>query len=452
MNNFGVRVAGALTIAAAAGALAFGPAGAQPAAGAPPAGGPALVLTLDRAIAAALANNLSYRSALADERIARGRVTQAGAGRLPTLSAGYQYVHNQYAGYFTFPNPGPSPGVQKFIISASDINNLNATLQYAVFSGGAVQAAIGQAAAGLAASESQLSAARANVIRDTTTAYFALVSAQDIADIDRLAVIVARQNLDVANKLYRAGTAAKEDVLRAQVALANDQVTAVQGANAAALANASLANELNINLSSQITPTEPLAVSMPAYSLDQVLDSAKSKRPELAAAHDAVLIAEHAIRAARAGSLPTVAISVEEGSSKPNFTNVPQPNLSETLSVTWRLFDGGLTAGKVSEAGAQLDKAHIQLQQLDNSVDLEVRQAFLNYGAAQAQVAAAKTAQASADESLRVTEIRYRSGVGTSLELADAALADTQARTQVVNSLVSLRTALTNLQRAAGLL
>ncbi|HXW77259.1 MAG TPA: TolC family protein, partial [Candidatus Eremiobacteraceae bacterium] len=60
--------------------------------------------------------------------------------------------------------------------------------------------------------------------------------------------------------------------------------------------------------------------------------------------------------------------------------------------------------------------------------------------------------QASADENLRVTRIRYRAGVGTSLELADALLADTQAQTQYVSAQAGLRTALVVLQRAAGLL
>jgi len=408
-------------------------------------------MSLAQALQLSLANNLTYRSAAADEAAARARVVQAGAGRIPSLSVGYSYVHTQSAGFFAIP-AGPSAPPKSFQISATDINNVNATLNYALYTGGAVQAAIGQASAGLSAAENQLAAARANVIRDTTSAYFGLVSAQHVAAIDAQAVSVARQSLDVSSQMYRAGTAAKADVLRGQVSLANAQVQSIQADAAAALADASLANLLNINLGSRITPTEPLEIALARYALSDVLADAKTRRPEIAAAHDAVTIADRAIAAARAGTLPTVALQVQDASSKPNFENIPQPQLSETLAIAWKLFDGGLTRGKVLEAHADLDKANLQLQQLDNSVDLEARQAYLNYQAALAQVDAAKSAQASADESLRVSGIRYRAGVGTSLELADAELADTQAQTQLITAIVNVRVALTNLQRAAGLL
>jgi len=229
-------------------------------------------------------------------------------------------------------------------------------------------------------------------------------------------------------------------------------VQQVQADNAAALANASLANELNVDLGSTIQPTEALEISAPSYELPDMLADARAKRPEVSAAASAVAIADNTVREARSGLLPTIALEVSDAGTKPNFQNIPQPQLSETLSVTWKLFDSGLTHGKVAEATADVDKAKINLQQLENGVDLEVREAYLNYVAAKAQVSAALSGQTSADENLRVTRLRYRSGVGTSLELSDALLADTQAQTQYVDSQANLRIALVALQRAAGLL
>jgi len=342
----------------------------KPAASRGPAAGTRLSLSLAQALELAQSNNLTYRSAVADEKIARAKVIQAGAGRNPSIAANYQYIHTQSAGFFAFPAPGPSPKITVFPTSSTSINNLNATLRYAVYTGGAVQAAIGEAAAGLSAAESDLNAARADVIRDTIAAYFGLMSALQVATIDATAVQVAQQNLKVSEQLYNAGTLAKADVLRGQVSVENARVQSIQADAAAALANAKLANLLNVDLGSQITPTEPLTISAPSFALNDVLSEARAKRPELAAAHDAVAIAEHAVRGAKAGYLPNVSLQVQEASSKPDFFNVPQPQLSETLAVAWKLFDGGLTRGQVTEAEADLDKANIQLQQLDNSVDL----------------------------------------------------------------------------------
>ncbi|HXW77440.1 MAG TPA: TolC family protein [Candidatus Eremiobacteraceae bacterium] len=413
------------------------------------ANAPTMTLSLNDAITTALANNLSYRSAQADVNAAAARIVQAAAGRYPTLSVGDAHQHTQSAGAFVLPSPN---GPVRIPITATNYNSYNETVQWAINAGGPVEAAVGQASAGYQAAQSDLAATRAQVIDDTTSAYFGLIEARKAATIADLAVSVAQDDVKTSQELYSAGTVPQADVLRQQVSLANAQVAQVQADNAAALANANLANLLNVNLGSTIEPSESLTVAAPSYTLDDLLAEASVKRPEIAAAKSAVEIAQDAVREARAGTLPTFSVQLQNASTTPNFFNVKQPQLSETLAVTWALFDGGLTHGKVAEATADVDKAGVNLQQLKNGVDLEVREAFFNYTAAQAQVAAASSGQASADENLRVTRIRYRAGVGTSLELADALLADTQAQTQYVSAQAGLRTALVVLQRAAGLL
>jgi outer membrane protein len=415
---------------------------------------PQLALSLDDALRTALANNLTYKAAAQDVIAAQGQLIEARGGALPSLSAGYSYVHSQNAAFFFIPVPQPTgpPRLQKALFSATDMNNVNATLQYALYTGGAVQAAIGQAAAGFSAAQSAYAATRANVIGDATNAYFDLVLARRTAVIQDEAVAVAQQNFTTSQQLYQAGTAAKADVLRQQVTLANAQAEAVRAHNTADLANAQLANLLDLNLNTLIVPSVRLEMQVGSYSLPDLIAQAQTRRPEVAAAADAVTIAELAVKGARAGTLPTVALQVSDASSKPNFVNVPQPQLTETLAVVWKLFDGGLTHGKVVQASAQVDKAKINLRQLRNGVDLEVRRAYFNYAAALAAATAAESAQSAAAEGLRVNQLRYRSGVGTSLELSDALLAYTQTQVQYARALATERTALVELQRAAGLL
>jgi outer membrane protein len=445
----------AVTFALAIGLAGAPPANAQPTPPATPA--PAvspLPLSLQDALTLALTNNLAYQAAAQDVKAAQARLIQARGNLFPSVSAGYSYVHTQNAAFFFIPVPQPvgPPVLQKSLFSATNMNNVNATLQYALYSGGAVQAVVGQAAAGYSAAQSNYAAARATVITDVTSAYFNLILAQRTAVISDQAVDVGNQNLRTSQELFNAGTAAKADVLRQQVSLANAQVSAVRAHNSADLANATLANLLNINLGSSINPTQSLEIHPPVYALTDLLQGAQTRRPEIASAIDAVTIAERTVAEARAGTLPAINLQVSEASSKPNFVNVPQPQLSETLAVVWKLFDGGLTHGKIVEATAEVDKAKINLQQLRNSVDLQVRQAYFDYVAAQAAVGAANSGQASAAESLRVTQLRYRSGIGTALDLSDALLTFTQTQVQYATALADESRALVELQRAAGLL
>ena len=414
----------------------------------------ALPLQLKDAISMALTNNLAFQAAAQDIVAAQGNLIAARGTAYPTVSAGYSYVHTQDPAFFFIPVPQASgpPVLQKSLFSATNMNNVNATLEYAIYTGGAVQAAIGAAAAGYSAAQSNYAAARADVINTTTAAYYSLALALRTSTITDEAVDVAKQNLLTSQQLYAAGTAAHADVLRQEVALANAQVASVRAHNAADLANASLANLLNINLNSTINPTQALEIAPPVYSLPDLLEQAQVRRPEIASAIDAVTIAEKVVKEERAGTLPVVSLNVSEASSKPNFVNVPQPQLSETLAVYWQLFNGGFTHGKVVQALAEMDKAKINLQQLRNSVDLQVRQAYFDYIAAQAAAVAAYSGQTSAAESLRVTQLRYRAGVGTALDLTDALLTFTQTQVQYATALADESTALIALQRAAGLL
>jgi outer membrane protein len=434
-------------------AIGVSPARAQPGAAPTPSPSP-VSLSLSDAMSMALANNLTFKAAAQDVKAAEAQLIQARGSAYPSVSAGYAYIHTQNPAFFLVPVPQPTgpPIPQKAFFSATDTNDVNATLQYAVYSGGAVQAAIGAAAAGFSASQSNFAAVRADVLNTTTDAYYALVLARRTASITDQAVDVGKQNLQTSQQLYAAGTAAKADVLRQQVTLANAQVAAVRAHNAADLANARLANILDINLNSLITPTQALEMTPPSYSLAELLSDAQTRRPEVASAIDAVTIAERSVQEARSGTLPAINLQISDASSKPNFVNVPQPQLSETLAVVWKLFDGGLTHGKVAQAQAQVDKAKINLQQLRNEVDLQVREAYFNYQAAQAAVSAADSARVAAAESLRVTQLRYRSGVGTALDLQDALLAFTQTQVQYASALADQSTALVALQRAAGLL
>ena len=63
---------------------------------------------------------------------------------------------------------------------------------------------------------------------------------------------------------------------------------------------------------------------------------------------------------------------------------------------------------------------------------------------------AARDAQTATQENYRVNAIRFQAGVGTSLELSDALLSDTQAQDQYITSLADLRIGLVALQRAAA--
>jgi outer membrane protein TolC len=120
--------------------------------------------------------------------------------------------------------------------------------------------------------------------------------------------------------------------------------------------------------------------------------------------------------------------------------------------LVWTLFDGGYTAGRIDAADAGVRQATLALQQVENGVELEVRQAYLNVGQASAQVDASRQLVALAEENQRLAQVRYRGGVGTALELQDAELRADAARETLVGAEVALREGVSHLRFAAGML
>ncbi|MBV8596177.1 MAG: TolC family protein, partial [Candidatus Eremiobacteraeota bacterium] len=313
-----------ILLLAAAWLAGTGIAAAQPA-GQPTPAAPQVSLSLHDALQLALANNLTYQAALTDERAAEAQIVQARAAFQPTLNTGYEYTHTQNEGAFQFIAISPTgPKLQKVEVSAQNVNSVNATLLYALYTGGAAQADIGQAAAHLAQTQSDLAGLRNSLVEETTSGYFHLIQTTRSAQVADTAYDVASQDLKTANELYTAGTAAKVDVLRTQVTVSDARLNQIRAHNDVSLANARLANTLNINLGSIITPTDTLEIPAPSYVLDSLLTSAKG-RPELAAAYDAVTIAQKAVQGARSAYLPNVGIQVQEASTLPNFVGVQQP-------------------------------------------------------------------------------------------------------------------------------
>jgi len=97
-------------------------------------------MTLAQALQIAAANNLTYQASLDDQRAAAARVISADGGKVPSLSVSGAREHTQSAGAFVFQSP---KGESVFPISATNYWSVDETIQWAIYTGGAVEAGMG---------------------------------------------------------------------------------------------------------------------------------------------------------------------------------------------------------------------------------------------------------------------------------------------------------------------
>ncbi len=432
-----VRAAAAALIFAFSGGTAFAQTAPPPA---------AIPLTLNDAIAIALRQNLQYASARTSVDASVAQLRQARAPELPgvALQDNYLYVNN-IAKLST-----PLGAIPFSSVNATNVPVL--ALQYTLFDGGLTAARVGQTVAGLAAAEANEREARGAVIAQVSGAYYGLLTAMQMRDVANRAVSVALGHVKEAQQFLASGMIPRADVLRAQAELANDQVNQLGAANAVNLAQTQLDNVLDVPLTRVYQPTDPLAGPAPAFNLDSLLASAYAQRGELAAAQAAVTAAQHAVSAARSGSLPRITAMVADGNTQPAVVGGYHNQFSVGLSAVWSLFDNGYTAGRVAEARAGVRQAEIGVEQMKNGIELQVRQAYLNVNEASARVSAAEHLVTLADENLRLAQVRYRGGVSTALELQDAELRDSSARQTLAGAEAALRQGVVQVRFSAGLL
>jgi outer membrane protein TolC len=117
------------------------------------------------------------------------------------------------------------------------------------------------------------------------------------------------------------------------------------------------------------------------------------------------------------------------------FASDGQGSWSVGVVLNLNLFNGGADRARIAEAQANYQRALAQRERLGSAIGLEVHDAFLAHQTARDRVGVARDAVAQAEESLRIVQDRYDSGLTTIVELLDSEMALTAARTNLTRTL-----------------
>jgi outer membrane protein TolC len=120
------------------------------------------------------------------------------------------------------------------------------------------------------------------------------------------------------------------------------------------------------------------------------------------------------------------------------------------ISVQWALFDSGEQNAKAAQARSLARQLLHELEDLRRQIGLEVSTATLDLESAKQRVEVAQAQVESAEEDYRMALRRYSAQVGTNIDVLDARMALSEARTALVDAVYDGRTAYSNLLYAVG--
>ncbi len=120
------------------------------------------------------------------------------------------------------------------------------------------------------------------------------------------------------------------------------------------------------------------------------------------------------------------------------------------MTITLPIFSGYLTEHQVKEARAKLNVLKAQEESFRQGVLLEVQQAYLNLREAEERISTAQLIVRQAQENLELASGRYVAGLGNLLEVTDAQIVYSNAKTSYIQALSDYNIATASLEKAMG--
>jgi outer membrane protein TolC len=199
----------------------------------------------------------------------------------------------------------------------------------------------------------------------------------------------------------------------------------------------------------------PPALSIPAET--ELLATAKCKRPDRATRELETKASESLARASRGGLRPQALLAAQYEYASPNSLDMPpvsewKDDMYAGVAVSWNLLDWGLSRAKADEADARFAQAQLRLQQADEQIALEVREAGINLKNAIDRVAVVERAQKSAGRNLDSVTDLWKNGLARHSEVLDAHSKLTDTQTELAAALADIALARAALDHAVGMM
>lgn len=350
---------------------------------------------------------------------------------------------------------GAAPSLQASYAAAPQGGSANNTIEQSLATFGAgitlgdylsFQPAVRQAQFTLASAQYDLLDAQRTEREKTIGLYYDALRTIATVDLRAQDVTGAQSDLRAAQLRFKAGDAPRLDVVRAQVALANARATYDAAKVDAANAENALAVETGVPMETLAKLASALQQTAPPAEPKKAVDRALAQRSDILSARQAVSAEEAAVRVAKRAVLPVV--SVNAGYTRGYDSGVLVSGPSANVNVSIPLSNAA--GARVAAERARLSQAQYKVAALERSITVAVSSAARSYQASVRALDSARRARAAAEEELRATQIGYRNGASSSLDVADARRTYVQAALAEVSALYARAQAAAMLEEEMG--
>lgn len=389
------------------------------------------ISTWEQALQHVRARSTDLRLAAAQVASAEAQARVALAGALTTLNGTGTYTHNLITNetlQFTQSGGGITTGSVR--TPFPDFVTGSLLLTQPVL---ALRAwyAIGTAKRNETVAELTLEDTKRTIALNVANAIVAVVTAERVAELNRVGLLNALTRLELANRRSTLGSGTGLDVIRARQDVETSRATLVQGDESLRQARESLGLALGI----------PEQVGVPStIDLNGLESSARSTckvanriddRADIASLRERVEVQHRLINDVKLQFAPTV--DFRSGINTTTVNTGASPNTTWNIQgvLTVPIWDGGIRYGNMRDARAKEYAAEQNLEAAKRTATVEVERARRGVSVAEDRRRVANQTRDLAAENDRLTRTAYLEGRGTSLELVTAAQALREAEIQL---------------------
>jgi outer membrane protein len=420
-------------------------------------------LTLEESVKIALERSLTLHSAQEGVVGSEFRKKEAYTNFLPTWTGQYGYTRYDHNSPYTLgvrtmtrtiTLPGGELSMTTSIpLTSRDVYTFSTTLSQPVFTGGLNSANYRLSKLGVDLSKETVETAKRDLVLQVRAGYFNILRAKKFLAVAEQQVRQFEAQLEVTRAFFEVGIVPKNDVLQAEVQLANARQSLVKVENDLEIAKSSFNLLLRREIDTPLEVVDILEHRSFSLGMEASLEEAFRQRTEVKAAQINIDQAKEGVKMARSGYLPMVNLLGNYGRTSEELSTYGDFR-SERWTVqalaTFTLWNWGNTSFKVGESKVKVTQAEDAKIQLLELIALEVRNDYLNMLVAEKNIGVAEKAIEQAEENLRMSEERYKYQVATQTDVLNAVTLLTQARTNYYSALSDFNIAKAQLERSMG--
>lgn len=402
--------------------------------------------SLDDLLEIALNNNTQIQVSKYNKQIKQEELKKSKAAYLP------QIIANADIGQYDIEASG--------IKQDGKANSVSLSANQLIYDFGKTSSSIEASKYNLEASNSDITTSKKDTILSIKQAYYDILNEYQQIVVNEESVKLDQLQLSQAKAYFKAGVRTQIDVTNARLKLSNSKLKLVQSRYDLKIAKTKLISLLgknidkNIQIKTENKDIKILAkqIKLKKDNLDKLINTALKNKAEIKKLQAVLQTNKASLKGVNAQYYPSLNLSAAySDKNSDDIASLDSKQGSVLLNLKWDLYTGNTTRANKKISLANIHTSLKQLEQKKLEIRQDITDAYLNLQQSYESVNINVLSLDLATTNLNLANERYKSGLNDLLEVNDAKLEYTQAKTNLVNAYYVHLKNQANLDYALGL-